>query len=159
MKILCYDQATSISGYSLFENGELIKYGLLKVDKSETNTLNRIKLMTDQIEKLTKKIKPDVVILENIQFQRNIATFKSLAQLQGMIMHFLNKLDICYWYIEPSAWKAFCKIKGRKRAEQKENTIKFVKEKYGIEVSEDEADAIGIGTWAVRNIQKVSEDK
>lgn len=154
MKILCFDQATNISGYSVFEDSKLITYGVLNSDHEEKNTLERLKQMTDEIVKLTKKIKPDVVILENIQMQRNVATFKSLAQLQGMIMYYLNKSNICYWYIEPTAWKSFCKIKGRSRKEQKPNTIKFVKEVYNIDVTEDEADAIGIGFWAIKHIKE-----
>jgi hypothetical protein len=55
--------------------------------------------------------------------------------------------------IEPSAWTSFCLIKGRKRIEQKASTIQMVKNKYGIEVSEDIADAIGIGTWAINHIK------
>lgn len=69
-------------------------------------------------------------------------------------MAYLFKTDIGFKIIEPSAWKSFCKIKGRKREEQKKNTQVFVKGKYNIEVSEDEADAIGIGTWAISKIKK-----
>lgn len=54
--------------------------------------------------------------------------------------------------IEPTAWKSFSKIKGRKRAEQKASTIQMVHDRFGIEATEDEADAIGIGIWAVNNI-------
>ena len=41
-------------------------------------------------------------------------------------------------------------------ATSKANTKKFVADKYGLIVSEDEADAVGIATWAVANIE---EDK
>lgn len=109
--------------------------------------------MTDEIVKIIGITKPDFVVLENIQFQRNIATFKSLAQLQGCIMYHLNNLNIGYVFVEPSAWKSFCGIKGRKREEQKKNTIIYVKNKYNINVSEDIADAIGIGTWALDNLK------
>lgn len=109
--------------------------------------------MTDEIVKIIGITKPDFVVLENIQFQRNIATFKSLAQLQGCIMYHLNNLNIDYVFVEPSAWKSFCGIKGRKREEQKKNTIIYVKNKYNINVSEDIADAIGIGTWALNNLK------
>lgn len=111
--------------------------------------------MTDKISMVIDNINADFVILENIQFQRNIATFKSLAQLQGCIMNHLNNLNIGYTFVEPSAWKSYCGIKGRKREEQKKNTIIYVKNKYNIEVSEDIADAIGIGTWALNNLKNV----
>lgn len=153
IKILNFDQATNTTGYSVFIDGKLTNYGTLLSNHKEKNTLERIKQMTDEIVKIIGITKPDFVVLENIQFQRNIATFKSLAQLQGCIMYHLNNLNIGYVFVEPSAWKSFCGIKGRKREEQKKNTIIYVKNKYNINVSEDIADAIGIGAWALDNLK------
>lgn len=136
----------------MFVDNKLIDYGTLLSDHKEKNTLERIKQMTDEIVKTVEIAKPDFVILENIQFQRNIATFKSLAQLQGCIMYHLNNSNIGYAFVEPSAWKSYCGIKGKKREEQKKNTIAYVKGKYNVDVSEDIADAIGIGTWAINNL-------
>lgn len=156
-KILCFDQATKISGYSIWVNGQLKKYGTLLSNVEEKNPLERIKQMTDAAAKLIKQQKPDYVVMENIQFQQNIAGFKSLAQLQGSMMNVLNNLNIGYCFVEPSAWKSFCKIKGRKRDEQKRNTVIYIKEIFDVTVNEDEADAIGIGLWAVTNIIPVKE--
>lgn len=152
IKILCLDQATKISGYSVFEDGNLVDYGVVKIKKKENDGIERIRLMNEEIIKLIKKVNPNFIVFEDVQFQRNYGTFKQLSQLQGVIMAYLFKLNIGFQIIEPSAWKSFCSIKGRKRAEQKKNTQIFVKDKYGKEVSEDEADAIGIGTWASKNI-------
>ena len=152
IKILCLDQATKISGYSVFEDGNLVDYGVVEIKKKENDGIERIKLMNEEIIKLIKKVNPNFIVFEDVQFQRNYGTFKQLSQLQGVIMAYLFKLNIGFQIIEPSAWKSFCNIKGGKRAEQKKNTQIFVKYKYGKEVSEDEADAIGIGTWASKNI-------
>jgi hypothetical protein len=51
-------------------------------------------------------------------------------------------------YIYPSSWRAAIGIKtgrGVKRTSLKEQDIEFVKETFGIEVNDDEADAICIG--------------
>ena len=51
-------------------------------------------------------------------------------------------------YIYPSSWRAALGIRngrGIKRTTLKEADIAFVKEKYGIDVNDDEADAICIG--------------
>jgi Holliday junction resolvasome RuvABC endonuclease subunit len=109
--------------------------------------------MTDGIKSLIKQTKPDYIVFENVQFQNNYGTFQQLSQLQGVIMAYLFETDIGFIIIEPSAWKSCCGIKGRKREEQKKNTQIYVKDKYGFDVSEDEADAIGIGTWAIKNIK------
>jgi len=62
--------------------------------------------------------------------------------------------NIAFHYVEATAWRAFCKIKGRKRTEQKANAIQLVKDKFNLYVSEDEADAILIGFWAINKILK-----
>lgn len=109
--------------------------------------------MTDGIKSLIQRTKPDYIVFENVQFQNNYGTFQQLSQLQGVIMAYLFETDIGFTIIEPSAWKSCCGIKGRKREEQKKNTQLYVKEKYSYDVSEDEADAVGIGTWAIKNIK------
>ena len=111
-----------------------------------------MKQMYDEITKLINTISPNFIVFEDVQFQQNYGTFQQLSQLQGVIMAYLFKTDIGFQIIQPSAWKSFCGIKGRKRVEQKKNTQIFVKSKYDIDVSEDEADAIGIGIWAINKI-------
>ena len=150
------DQATKISGYSIFEDKNLVAYGTLEVDQKEKNYVERIKQMYFKIKELIQINNPNIIVFEGIQFQNNQKTYMQLANLQGALMAYLFELDIPFQIIEPSAWKSFAKIQGRKREEQKKNTQEFVKNKYGIDVSEDEADAIGIGVWASSKIRTVS---
>ena len=150
------DQATKISGYSIFEDKNLITYGTLEVDQKEKNYVERIKQMNGKIIQLINDNNPDFVVFEDVQFQRSYQTYQQLSQLQGVIMANLFDQNLGFQIIEPSGWKSFCGIKGKKREEQKKNTQEFVKNKYGIDVSEDEADAIGIGVWASSKIRTVS---
>ena len=155
IKILTLDQSTKVTGFSVFKESKLDQYGLLTVNKNEKNAIERMKLMSGEIRQLINTIKPDYIVFENVQFQRNYKTYQQLSQLQGVLMALLFEIDIGFTIIEPSAWKSSCEIKGKKRAEQKENTQIFVKNKFGIDVSEDEADAIGIGVWATKNIKRM----
>jgi len=154
IKILAIDQSTKITGYSIWEDKKLINYGIIEVDHNEKNPMERMCQMYFSIKNLIDEIKPDFVGFEGIQFQRNYQTYSLLSQLQGLILSILFERNMAFLYLEPTKWKAYCKIKGRKRAEQKANTIQMVKDKFSIEVSEDEADAIGIGIWCVNNLLK-----
>lgn len=107
-----------------------------------------------KIVELIKNNNPDFIVFEDVQFQNNQLTYKNLANLQGAIMAYLFELNLGFQIIEPSAWRSFCSIKGKKREEQKKNTQEFVKDKFGLDVSEDVADAIGIGTWASNKIRQ-----
>jgi Holliday junction resolvasome RuvABC endonuclease subunit len=152
MKILCLDQATKISGYSIFQNKKLISYGIMEANPKEKNPIERMKEMSAKISKLIDEISPDFVVFEDVQFQQNYKTYAQLSQLQGVVMVRLFDLNLGFQIVPPVGWKSICGIKGRKREEQKLNTIAFVKSKYNVDVSEDEADAIGIGYWAINNI-------
>lgn len=155
-KILTLDQSTKITGYSIFKNKKLDTYGLLNANADEKNPIERMKEMNDKIIALIENVKPDYIVFEQVQFQNNYGTFQQLSRLQGIIMAYLFHIDIGFNLIEPTAWKSCCGIKGRKRVEQKANTQKFVLEKYNVDVSEDEADAIGIGYWAISNLKTIN---
>lgn len=153
-KLLCLDQATLKTGYSLFDDNKLISYGILEVDPDEKNIIERMKLMSDKIIKLIELLSPNYIVFEDTQFQNNYKTYQQLSQFQGVIMFYLFQIDIGFCIVKPTEWKSICGIKGRKREEQKLNTIAFIKDKYNIDVSEDIADAIGIGTWSIKNIKE-----
>ena len=154
MKILAFDQSVNKTGYSLFIEDELISYGLIDFSKEKKDSFLKMSDMYFKIKEIITEINPDIVMIENTQYQRNAKVFRQLSQLQGMIFSACLELNKKIGVIEPSVWKSFCGIKGRKRIEQKINTIQFAKEKYLVEVSEDVADSIGIGTWAINNCSK-----
>ena len=94
------------------------------------------------------------MIIEGIQYQSNISSFRKLALLQGVLICFFKTNNILFEIIEPSKWKSFCGIKGRARKEQKQNTIEFSKENFNLkDITEDMADAIGLGWYAVNNLK------
>ena len=74
--------------------------------------------------------------------------------MQGVIIDLLIELNIQFKIIHPSCWKSWNNIKGRKRVEQKRNTIEKVKEIYEREAMEDEADAICIGLYALHLLEQ-----
>lgn len=157
MKIGAFDQSTKITGVSIFEDGELIKYWHIDSNIKENMPFKRIIKTRNMIKQIITENKLDYIILEQCQFQRNFATYQQLSVLQGALVGMLYDLDKPFTIVPPSTWKSFCGIKGKKRAEQKANTIKMVKEKFNLDVTEDEADSIGIGLWAVDNV--TLEDK
>jgi Holliday junction resolvasome RuvABC endonuclease subunit len=146
-----FDQATWTTGYSVYNDLKLIDYGhfsLNKEDEINADEHYRIYQMKQFVDNIIEKTIGEIYAIENIQFQGNYKSYKELAELLGTLKtDFMERQLLCL-LIEPSKWKGTCKIKGRKRQEQKKNSIKFVLEKFGLNVTEDEADAINIG-WHV----------
>ena len=77
-----------------------------------------------------------------------MATFKSLAEVFGIIFEYATELGVDNEAILSGTWRKGLGIAGTKREERKANTQKWVKDNCGISVSEDEADAIAIGAYA-----------
>lgn len=152
MKILALDQSTKHTGWSYWEDKDLIKYGVINTNEDDPAFV-RMAEMGTEIDKLVRKLKPEHVVFEQVQFQRNYKVYSQLSQLQGIIMRILFVKKTPFTLVEPTKWRAFDGIKSRKREDTKAEAIQTVKNKYFIDVSEDTAEAIGIGLWAIENVE------
>lgn len=143
MRLLTLDQATVVSGWSVFEDGKLIKYG-----KIETNTKDigeRLCYIKQQILELITEYQIDEVVIEDIQMQDNVQTFKALAELFGVLAETFTEIKMPYSALLASSWKSSLGIKGKNRQEQKKNAQQWVIDNYNIKVIQDIADSICIG--------------
>ena len=144
VKVVGFDQASKVTGYGIFEDGKLTKYGTLEAS-GETET--RIKDMFRGIVQLIAEENPDAVCIEGTHFQNNQNAFKLLAQLQGMIMGVCELVGMPLYEYPPVLWRSVAGIKegrGVKREELKRLAVEYVKEHFGVECSNDEAEAIVI---------------
>lgn len=153
MYILAIDASTKSSGWSVFKDEQLVDYGCIQ--SASTDLIKRIYIMKNGLEEVLNKYKIDKIVLEEVrpeQGLQNLKTHKALLYLQAAIAFLVyekfNKVKIEYVY--PSEWRKVCGIKtgrGVRRDALKPLDIAFVKEKFGIQVNDDIADAIGIA-WA-----------
>lgn len=146
MRILALDQSTALTGYAIFTNQNLKESGIFKPTGELFERIHQIK---EYIRELIQDNSIDYVFIEDIQYQKNQKTYKILANLLGVLINLFVELEIQFEIVPPSRWKSWNGIKGRKRAEQKRNTIEKIKEIFGREATEDEADAICIGLYAL----------
>lgn len=164
-RLLALDQATQISGWSLWDGDKLIKYGIFQATSKDT--IERLSQIHFWLLNLILNFQPDVVILEDIQMQDfsgkakeekiskydtiGVTTFKSLAELLGVLQVTLKESKIDFKVISSQIWRKGVGIKGRTRADRKRSAQHLVKEWYDINVTEDEADAICIGRYGIEN--------
>lgn len=143
-RILALDQASRTTGYSIFDGQELVAFGVYNA--SGSNGKARINDVCDWLEHMIELYEPDFVGIEDIQYNNGAHnTFKLLGQLMGAIFRTLYDAKIPHDSVLIPTWRKSVGVKGRGRAEQKANAQRVVKAKYGLDVSEDEADAICIG--------------
>ncbi len=152
MKICAFDQSTHTTGYAVNLDGNIIKTGVLQSD-GRLNAIDRMIQMRDLIIKQIQAENPDYISIEGVQYQNNAMVYSTLSQLQGVLFATFKDMNIKFEVVAPSVWKNYIKIKGKRRNEQKKNTILWVKETHNLSVSEDEADAVGISEYTY-NLKK-----
>lgn len=150
MLILAFDQATRTSGWSVFEDQELIAHGTFTFTDSSLGI--RLWKIRQKVEQLCQKYLPDKIVYEDIQLQQgavnNVVTFKSLAEVFGIIYEYCTEIGVDNDAILAGTWRKHLGIAGNRRDTQKANAQKWVLDNFGIKVVEDEADAICIGAYA-----------
>ena len=153
MRILALDQASRITGWAIFIDGELEEYG--KIDVSNQPDLgNRLWALRSLVKGLIEEFNIDKVILEDIYMDgqkiNNIQTFKILAEVFGVLYELCVELKLPVEAVLAGTWKSSLEIKGKTRAEQKHNAQQYVMNTYKIKPTQDECDAICIGTHIVK---------
>lgn len=142
MKLLALDQSSQISGWAIFEDGKLIKYG--KWDFSDALGIRLMKLR-NAIANLIKEENITEVVIEDIQLQQNVQLFKTLAEVFGVVYELITELNLPFSAVLASSWKSTLGIKGKTRPEQKRNAQEYIVNTYNIKPTQDECDAICIG--------------
>lgn len=151
MKILAFDQASKISGWAILDDGVYVKSGVIDLHLTK-DTDTRAAEMGMEICKQIKKVKPDCVVIENVQSQGSVATVILLARLQGMILGYCYANNIRAEILAPSVWRSalsFNQGPKVKREELKSQAVNYVAEHLGkADMNVDEVEAVCIGMAA-----------
>ena len=146
MGLLAFDQSSKKTGWCFVEDGKYVKSGI--IDKHTIADIDtRIGEMGIAICQQIKELNPDVVVIEDVQSQGSIATVVHLARLQGFILGWCYVKHIRIEIVRPTEWRkvlGFSQGPKVKRQELKEQSLNYVKSKHGMELSEDEGEAVCI---------------
>ena len=158
-RTLALDQATHVSGYAIFDNEELVYAGIFEATKDDE--IDRDLEIKNWLIQMINNWNPDMVALEDIQLQQingktvGVTTYCILARLQGILLATCTEQNISWVIVHQATWRAHCGVKGRTRNDKKKSMQKLIKDWYDVSVSNDVADAIGIGKWASEKANKI----
>ena len=159
--LLSLDTSSTKTGWAIFGNGIYEESGVL--DWSHVKeTEDRLLIMYIDIIQLINKYEPDILVIEKDIVgsgkRQNMSTINTLVKLIGGIWAYCVQLNMntpmnlptgefIVYYIEytPSEWRKLVGITARKRDDCKAASIKLIKDMYGKDVDDNEADAINIG--------------
>ena len=149
-RVIAFDQATENFGLSIFDDNQLVFYSLYTFSGDVVSRLTKIKKFITEIVLLLWQ--PDYVVMEDIQYQYGaVLTYKILAMLLGVIEVACNEVNVKYEVVSPNVWRKYAGTAGKSRREEKMLSVALVKEKYGVKVSDDVAEAILIGRYGAMN--------
>lgn len=156
-RTLALDQASHITGYSIFDGKELVTYGTFTTKgDDEMARLHEVNMwLISQIQNW----QPDIIGIEGIQYQQTagVTTFQTLGRLQGILMETCVQAGIPFKICATNTWRAHCGVKGKTRTDKKRSMQLLVKQWFDVTVSDDCADAIGIGKFVSDNFVKQTE--
>lgn len=149
-RVIAFDQATENFGLSIFDDNQLVFYSLYTFSGDVISRLTKIKKFIAEI--VLPLWQPDYVVMEDIQYQYGaVLTYKILAMLLGVIEVACNEANVKYEVVSPNVWRKYAGTAGKSRREEKMLSVALVKEKYGVKVSDDVAEAILIGRYGAMN--------
>ena len=151
-RLLALDQSSRVSGYAIFVDEQLITYG--KFEFSQEDLGIRLVNIKNKVAQLIEEYDINEVVMEDIQMQNNVAnnvqTFKTLAEVFGVLYEMLTEKKIKNSAVLSTVWKSALGVKGKTRPEQKRNAQSYITTIYGIKATQDESDAICIGNYVIK---------
>ena len=132
------DASTTCTGYSVFDNGELVTYGCIKPGGEKW----RYRLLNEgpMLRQLFEQWNPDIVYMENVPLvNRQMETLVILGAVQGYIIGIASSLGINIEFLYPNTWRKEVQLfdgtrKGETRDAMKEKAVNKANELFGLEL-------------------------
>ena len=151
-KLLALDQSSKVTGYTVLEDGKIIEVNHFECTGDDVG--NRLAQFRKKIIYLIEKYNIDEIVFEDIQLQdvngnkeTGIKTFKVLAEVFGVIHELCSEIKMPYTAVLPIKWKAYFKIAGKGRIQEKKMAQAHVEKNYNMKCTEDEADSLCIALY------------
>ena len=133
-----------------------------QTERCRQNMDMRIEEMIKAINRIFERYQPQTIVMEDTYAGKDMYAYKKLCQLQGLGLNYAIQNGVTFILKFPSSWRkdigfpAYKKNgKNIQREEYKVMSKEYVKKKYGLDVSDDEADAICLGDSVIARCREV----
>ena len=149
MIVMGIDPGLANLGYAFIEikkKGEKLKtidYGCIITDP-KFSTGERLKKIHNELNKLIKKYKPDIMAVESLYFFKNLKTALPVSQAKGVVLLAAAKKKIPVYEFTPLQVKMVVTGYGRAEKQQVQKMIKVLLNLDTVPKLDDAADALGV---------------
>jgi len=157
MIILGIDPGTATTGFGVIrkmqDRLECLDYGTIQTSPSST-TPERLKILSDGLDKLMKKYDPEIMAVENIYFFKNLKTALPVSQAKGVILLAAGKKGIPAKEFTPLQVKMAVAGYGRAEKKQVQKMIQRLLNLKELPKPDDAADALAVAVCCARGLDR-----
>ena len=157
MIILGIDPGTATTGFGVIrkmqDRLECLDYGTIQTSPSST-TPERLKILSDGLDKLMKKYDPEIMAVENIYFFKNLKTAIPVSQAKGVILLAAGKKGIPAKELTPLQVKMAVAGYGRAEKKQVQKMIQRLLNLKELPKPDDAADALAVAVCCARGLDR-----
>lgn len=155
MIILGIDPGTAIVGYGLILKEKsklaLLDYGCVTTEKTLPQA-ERLSVIKNEIEKIIKKYKPQVMAVEELFFFKNLKTAIKVAEARGVLLVTGEEANLHICEYTPLEVKIATVGYGRAEKTQVQKMVKAILDLKEIPKPDDAADALAIAICAANSL-------
>lgn len=144
MVIAGIDASTNKTGIAIFSDGKYFEHTLIDLHKIKDSSERIPKMMLAICEYLDEFV-VDKIIMEESMMTNNISTVKMLSNIAGAVMYYATSHGIEFEFALPTHWRkkiGLSQSNKIKRDVLKAEAIMAVQQEYGMNLSDDECEAM-----------------
>jgi crossover junction endodeoxyribonuclease RuvC len=153
MIVLGIDPGIAKIGYGVIKKTKSLKcldYGTIKTTPSFTMP-ERLRILNNKLSHVIKKYQPEILVVENVYFHRNLKTAIPVSQAEGVILLTAAKKKMPVCQFTPLQVKMAITGYGRAKKKRVQKKIKSLLRLKKIPQSDDAVDALAIAlTYILR---------
>ena len=147
MIILGIDPGTATTGFGIIEKTKkkirVIDYGCIKTCP-DLGAGGRLKIINNELNKLIKKHRPNILAVETVYFFKNLKTAMPVSQAKGVVLLTAAKKKIPVYEFTPLQMKMAIAGYGKAEKKQVQEMLKILLNMKETPKQDDAADALGI---------------
>ena len=158
MIILGIDPGTATTGYGVIKRSKTLKclgHGVIKTSPSSSMP-ERLKVLSNELGKLIKKHKPDILAVENVYFFKNLKTALPVSQAKGVILLAAAQKNVKVRELTPLQVKMGITGYGRAEKKQIQKMVQILLNLKGIPKPDDAADALAVAICCGKTLDSLT---
>ena len=147
MIVLGIDPGYGRCGFAVIQddghNCHCITHGVITTKKESTFSERYLEIAND-LKELMRKHAPDMLVIEELFFEKNVKTGLRVAEVRGMIIYLATELGVGVVEVKPTEVKMALTGYGRADKRQMQEMVKTIFGFRDIPKPDDAADAVAI---------------